>query len=248
MKKFGIIGNPLTHSFSSKFFSEKFQSLNIDAQYFNFPISSIEEFPELLKTHSNLEGLNVTMPYKVQIIQYLTYISDEAKKIGCVNVVKIIRDNKNLKLIGYNTDIIGFINSLSPMIKPHHKKALILGTGGAAATVAYGLSLLGIEYSFVSRFSSENSLTYNLLTADIINAHKLIVNTTPLGMYPDNEQFPDIPYIGFSNKHLAYDLIYNPETTKFMENASKHNAIIKNGYEMFILQAEEALKILVHPQ
>jgi len=235
MKLFGIIGYPLSHSFSSRFFMEKFNNLKIDAQYINFPIESISLFPELLKSHPDLVGLNVTMPYKEQIIPFLDTLSAEAEKTGAVNVVKILRNSDETKLIGYNTDIYGFTNSLKPLLKPCHKKALILGTGGASKAVAYGLSLLGIQYSFVSRFSSSNNLVYDSLTSEIINDNKLIINTTPTGMYPEVSYYPHIPYQGFSKDHLAYDLIYNPEKTLFLENALKYGATIKNGSDMLVL-------------
>lgn len=243
MKTYGIIGYPLSHSLSFKFFTDKFKSLNIDAQYINYPIESIELFPDLITLNLDLKGFNVTMPYKEQIIPFLDKISKEVEKTGAANVVKIIRNDGKVKLAGYNTDIYGFVNSLKPLLKPYHKKALILGTGGVSKAVAYGLSLLGIEYSFVSRFSKSNSLVYKSLTLQIINEHKLIINATPLGMYPEINEFPIIPYQGFSKDHLAYDLIYNPEFTQFLEKASKYGAIIKNGKEMFLLQAEEAWRI-----
>jgi len=243
MRYFGIIGYPLTHSYSSVFFTDKFKLLNIDAQYINFPIESINLLPDLLKSHPNLEGLNVTMPYKEQIFPFLDELNIEVEKTSAVNVVKIIHKDKKIKLKGYNTDVYGFVNSIIPLLKPHHKKALILGTGGASKAVAYGLSLLDINYFSVSRFSSENNLDYNLLTPEIISEHKLIINTTPLGMYPDVDSFPEIPFQGFSKEHLAYDLIYNPDTTLFLEKASNYGAIVKNGLEMLVLQAEEAWRI-----
>jgi len=243
MKIFGIIGFPLSHSFSSRFFTDKFETLKIDAQYINFPIESINAFPEILKLHPDLEGLNVTMPYKEKIIPFLDELSLEAEKTGAVNVVKIIRKDHKNTLKGYNTDVYGFVNSLKPLLKPFHKKALIFGTGGAAKAVTYGLSSLGIHYNSVSRFFVENNLIYSLLTSEIINEHKLIINATPAGMYPDVNNFPEIPYQGFSEEHLAYDLVYNPEKTLFLEKASKYGATVKNGMEMLHLQAEEAWKI-----
>ena len=243
MKIFGIIGFPLSHSFSSRFFSDKFETLKIDAQYVNFSIESINAFPEILKLHPDLEGLNVTMPYKEKIIPFLDELSLEAEKTGAVNVVKIIRKGYKNILKGYNTDVYGFMNSLKPLLKPFHKKALIFGTGGASKAVTYGLSLLGIHYNSVSRFLVENNLIYSSLTPEIINEHKLIINATPAGMYPDVNNFPEIPYQGFSKEHLAYDLIYNPEKTLFLKKASNYGATVKNGMEMLLLQAEEAWKI-----
>jgi shikimate dehydrogenase len=243
MKTFGIIGYPLTHSFSSKFFTEKFKCLKVDAEYINFQINHLDFFPELIRTHQSLTGLNVTMPFKKKIIPYLNEINLEAERIGAVNTVKIVRNGKNIKLAGYNTDTFGFVNSLKYLLKPWHKKALILGTGGASKAVEYGLSLMDIESAFVSRFSKGNIFSYNSLTPEIIQEHNLIINTTPVGMYPDIEECPNIPYDGFSEYHLAYDLIYNPDNTPFLVNASKHGATIKNGMEMFILQAEKSWEI-----
>jgi shikimate dehydrogenase len=244
MKTFGIIGYPLSHSFSYKFFKNKIKVSNIDAQYNNFPIISLNLFPDLIKNHQSLAGLNVTMPFKEKIMAYLDEISPEAEKAGAVNVVKVIRNAENIKFVGYNTDVFGFVNSLKPVLKSWHTKALILGTGGAAKAVKYGLSLLGIEYNSVSRVKKENNFDYNSLTSEIIQEHKIVINATPVGMYPDIQEFPPIPYSGFSQNHLAYDLIYNPEKTNFLIEASKYGAEIKNGMEMFVMQAEKSWKIV----
>jgi shikimate dehydrogenase len=243
MKTFGIIGYPLTHSFSQRFFTEKFQALKIDAEYINFEIISLETLPELIRTHKSLTGLNVTMPFKEKIIPYLDEIDIEANKTGAVNAVKIVRNGKNIKLSGYNSDVYGFYSSIRPLIKQCHKKALILGTGGAAKAVQRGLNLLEIESAFVSRFPNGNNLDYNSLSAEIIREYKIIINATPVGMYPDIQQFPNIPYEGISTYHLAYDLIYNPKDTQFMIRASKYDATVKNGLEMLILQAEKSWNI-----
>ena len=242
MRTFGIIGYPLSHSFSSEYFSDKFQDENIDAQYINFPITTISEFGELVKSN-DLAGLNVTMPYKEQIIPFIDELDLEAKETGAVNLIKILKNGDNLKLIGCNTDVYGFEKSLRPLLKPWHNKALILGTGGAAKAVKYVLSSLGIESNFVSRFVKYNNLVYRSLTNKIIKEHKLIINATPVGMNPDNKHFPDIPYKGFSEEHLAYDLIYNPAFTRFLRKAEKYGAAIKNGREMFVLQAKKSWEI-----
>ena len=236
---FGLIGFPLTHSFSSNYFNNKFKTLKIDAQYKDFPIETIEEVHKLVELYPTLVGLNVTMPYKEQIIPYLNEISEEAQKIGAVNVVKIVRENGNIILKGYNTDVSGFVNSMKPLLKPYHKKALIFGTGGAAKAVAYGLRLLNIEYRFVSRFLAEENIVYESVTPEIIQDNNLIINTTPLGMHPYINKYPNIPYYTFTKEHLAYDLVYNPEITLFLKKALYRGAIIKNGLEMLLLQAEE---------
>ena len=240
---YGIIGFPLSHSFSQNYFNNKFKTLDINAQYVNFQIENINEVHKLIESHPKLMGLNVTMPYKEQIIPFLDEIDCETEKIGAVNVVKIIRTQEKVILKGYNTDIFGFENSLKPLLKKHHKKALIFGTGGAARAVGYVLGKLNIEHIFVSRFSYSENLVYENVTSEIINEHKIVINTTPIGMYPNIEQCPNINFSGFTNEHLAYDLIYNPQTTQFLQKASENGATIKNGKEMLILQAEETWKI-----
>ena len=244
MRTFGIIGYPLSHSFSSEYFSDKFEDENIDAQYINFPIKTISEFSELVKSNPDLAGLNVTMPYKEQIIPFIDELNLEAKETGAVNLIKILKNGDNFKLIGYNTDVYGFEKSLKPLLKSwHNNKALILGTGGAAKAVKYVLSSLGMESNFVSRFVKGNNLVYRSLTPEIIKENKLIINATPVGMNPDNKHFPDIPYKGFSEEHLAYDLIYNPVFTQFLRKAERYGATIKNGREMFVLQAKKSWEI-----
>jgi len=242
-KIFGIIGFPLVHSLSSDFFNKKFKTQNINAQYYNFPLNNINEIEQLIECYPTLRGFNVTMPFKEQIISKLDDISGAAKTVGAVNVVKIERLNGKIQLKGYNTDVVGFVNSLFPYLKSYHKKALILGRGGAAKSVEYALKMLNIEYSFVSRFQSNNNLVYNSLTPHTIKEHKLIINTTPLGMFPDINQCPLIPYTELTKEHLVYDLIYNPEMTMFLKLAKEHGATIINGKEMLILQAEESWKI-----
>ena len=192
---------------------------------------------EVISEYYNLNGLNVTIPYKEQVIPFLDELDEDAANIGAVNVIKIIHKNNDLILKGYNSDVVGFCDSISPLIKPHMKKALILGTGGAAKAVCYGLKKLGIESQFVSRKKTENTITYPEINKDIIDEHHIIVNTTPLGMYPNVDDCPDIPYELLTEKHLCYDLLYNPDETLFMKNAKGYGATVKNGLEMLLLQA-----------
>ena len=240
--KFGIIGNNISYSFSRKYFLEKFKKLGLDHyQYFNFDIPEIEEFPFLLyHREDEFMGLNVTIPYKEAIIKYLDEVDPEAQKIGAVNTIKVTDDNR---LIGYNTDVFGFQKSIEPLLKNHHKKALILGTGGASKAIAYVFTKLNIAYKFVSRNEIENMVTYAMLDAEIMDEHTIIVNCTPVGTHPNMEDAPPIPYQYLSNKHLLYDLIYNPAETKFLQEGKKRGASIKNGLEMLELQAEKSWKI-----
>lgn len=238
MKKFGLIGYPLGHSFSKNFFNEKFRSENICAEYVNFEIPTIEDFNKVLKANPTLCGLNVTIPYKEQVIGYLDELDKDAAAIGAVNVIKIDRSKGKLKLIGYNSDVLGFTQSIEGLLEPHHKKALVLGTGGASKAINYGLKQLGLETLFVSRNRhNDNTITYSELTPEIMNDYKVIVNCTPVGMYPKADECPDIPYECLTPEHLLYDLLYNPDTTLFMKKGSDNGAIVKNGLEMLLLQA-----------
>ena len=238
MKKFGLIGYPLGHSFSKNFFNEKFRSENICAEYVNFEIPTIEDFNKVLKANPTLCGLNVTIPYKEQVIGYLDELDKDAAAIGAVNVIKIDRSKGKLKLIGYNSDVLGFTQSIEGLLEPHHKKALILGTGGASKAINYGLKQLRLETLFVSRNRhNDNTITYSELTPEIMNDYKVIVNCTPVGMYPKADECPDIPYECLTPEHLLYDLLYNPDTTLFMKKGSDNGAIVKNGLEMLLLQA-----------
>ena len=239
MDKYGLIGYPLKHSFSISYFNEKFQSENIDAEYVNFEIPSIEDFMEVVEENPNLRGLNVTIPYKEQVIPYLDELDKDTAKIGAVNVIKIIPQGKgNVKLVGYNSDIVGFTRSIEPLLQSHHVKALILGTGGASKAVFHGLANLGIKATFVSRTKKSNDiLTYQELTPEIMQEHTVIVNTTPLGMYPNVDACPDIPYDQLTPNHLLYDLLYNPHETLFMKKGMERGATVKNGLEMLLLQA-----------
>lgn len=242
-KTYGLLGYRLSHSFSKNYFNQKFESEGIDAEYLNFELDDINQIMEVLSQYPNICGLNVTIPYKEEVIQYLDEIDDDAKQIGAVNVIKIIRSGNSLKLKGFNTDVIGFNQSIAPMLKSEHDKALVLGTGGAAKAVAYGLKKLGLEVQMVSRRKSANTLVYEELTKATIQSHKVIVNTTPLGMYPKVDECPDIPYRFLTKSHVCYDLIYNPDKTLFLSKASEMGATTKNGLEMLLLQAFKSYEI-----
>lgn len=238
MKTFGLIGRNIDYSFSRKYFSEKFEREEIDAVYRNFDLQDIKEFPGIFK-NSAISGLNVTIPYKLAVMDHLTELDKDAKEINAVNVIKI----KDGKLTGYNTDYIGFQDSIKPFLRPNHKKALILGTGGASKAVAYALKKLDLDFKFVSRNPEKHQLTYSDLNGDIFSEYQVIVNTTPLGTFPNISNCPDIPYQYFSEDHLAYDLIYNPATTEFLNRASAKGAKTCNGLKMLKIQAEKAWEI-----
>ncbi len=249
-KQFGLIGKNISYSFSKKHFTEKFsEALFNDCSYENFSIDTIEEFPLLLKKNPNLKGLNVTIPYKVAIIPYLDLLSKRVSEIGAVNV---IRFTKKGKLKGYNSDWHGFKKALQPLLKEHHKKALILGTGGASKAVGFALEQLNIYCAFASRDAScpsvnekmkQKTINYNLINATTFDNFQIIINCTPLGTSPNIKECPPIPYEFFTDKHIAFDLVYNPEVTEFLKRAKKKGAAIKNGREMLVLQAEKAWKI-----
>jgi shikimate dehydrogenase len=242
MKKLGLLGKNISYSFSQNYFEQKFKKEEISSifSYQNFDIQNIDEFTQILKNNPELIGLNVTIPYKEAIIPYLDELSENAKQIGAVNTIKISPDGK---LIGHNTDFYGFNQSLQPLLKKHHKKALILGTGGAAKAVAYGLKQLNIESAFVSRKQNENCITYNKIDTETFNNYPIVINCTPIGTFPKTELFPDIPYHYFTSNHIAFDLIYNPEKTAFLNKAESFGAIIKNGYDMLVFQANKAWEI-----
>ena len=218
-KIYGLIGYPLTHSFSQNYFNQKFRNENIDAEYVNFEIPDIGDLMEVIREHPNLHGLNVTIPYKEQVIPYLDEIDEDAAEIGAVNVIKFIRNKNTIKFKGYNSDIIGFCDSIAPLLTPTRNKALILGTGGAAKAVYHGLKKLGVDPVFVSRSKQEGMLTYGDLSNEVMAEYKIIVNTTPLGMYPHMDECPNIPYQCLTKEHLCYDLLYNPDVTLFMKRA-----------------------------
>jgi shikimate dehydrogenase len=244
MKQYGLIGYPLTHSFSKKFFSEKFQKENTNAIYENFEIENISFLPDILKNNPGLAGLNVTIPYKEQVIPFMDELDHEALRVGAVNTIKIYRAGQNINLKGFNTDIRGFEKSLRPLLKSYHKKALILGTGGASKAIKYVLEKLRIDYISASiEELKENEIRYEDIDSKIIRQRLLIINATPLGTYPDVETFPPIPYKFLTENHLLFDLVYNPSVTKFMEKGMSEGADVKNGYEMLVLQALESYKI-----
>ena len=240
MRQFGLIGYPLSHSFSKKYFAEKFEREGLNnCIYENYPIPSINELTALLKNYPSLEGLNVTIPYKEQVIPFLSARSAVVEKINACNCIKI----ENGQLFGHNTDVTGFELSLVPELKEHHRKALILGTGGAAKAVEYVLSKLGIQSQYVSRTASPGILGYESVSPDLLSEYTLVVNTTPLGMYPETGTCPPIPYDAISNRHYLFDLVYNPAKTVFLQNGERFGAVISNGGGMLQIQAEESWKI-----
>lgn len=244
MKKYGILGYPLAHSFSKRFFTEKFEREKVDAAYENFEIDNISKFPEIITENPNLIGLNVTIPYKEQVIPYLNELEDAAREVGAVNTIKISRTETEVYLKGFNTDTHGFENSLKPLLKPQHSKALILGTGGASKAVKYILSKLGIDFISASiEELKENEIRYEAIDSRIMTERLLIINATPLGTFPDVDTSPKIPYELITENHLLFDLVYNPETTKFMKMGLKKGATVKNGNEMLQLQALKSYKI-----
>lgn len=241
MKHFGIIGYPLTSSFSKNHFNEKFEKEGLDANYDLHAIENIDLFPKLI-SNTEFAGMNVTIPYKQQVMPFLTELDETASEIGAVNVIKFKYEDGNIRTYGYNTDAIGFETSLLPLLMTQHQKALILGTGGASKAVAYILKKNNIEFKFVSRTKGENQLSYEELNQEIIENHPLIINTTPLGMYPAGS-FPAIPYEYINKQHLLYDLVYNPAKTVFLEKGEAQGAVIKNGLEMLYGQAKAAWDI-----
>ncbi len=242
MRKFGLIGKTLVHSFSKKYFTEKFEREAVDANYELYSMANVDSLRQFVQEHS-LCGLNVTIPYKQDVIPLLDEIDSEAQMVGAVNVIKIKREGERLCLKGFNTDVVGFRNSLKPLLKPWHTSALVLGTGGASKAVLYVLENLGIAARCVSRQKREGMLTYETLDADVMRRNTLIVNTTPLGTFPNVDTCPDIPYRLLTEKHLLFDLVYNPEQTLFMKKGLQNGAAVKNGYEMLVGQAEASWRI-----
>jgi shikimate dehydrogenase len=242
MKLYGLIGYPLGHSFSKKYFTEKFQREDIrDCDYELFPISSIKLLPELLKSNPTLQGLNITIPYKQQVLEYVTDQTSAVKKIGAANTIKIKGD----ELIAYNTDVIGFERSFIKFLKPYQKKALVLGTGGSSKAVQYVLQKLKIDYLLVTRNTelAPKMINYSMVDERMLNEYTVIINCTPLGMYPNITQCPSLPYQLLSDKHFLFDLIYQPGKTLFLQKGEQQGAVVKNGYEMLVIQAEESWKI-----
>ena len=237
MDKYGLIGYPLQHSFSISYFNEKFQNEYINAKYINFEIPTIDALPEILASNPELKGLNVTIPYKEKVISFLDTVSPEARAIGAVNVIRVEHKGNDIVLKGYNSDLIGFTQSIQPMLRPYHKKALILGTGGASKAINYGLKSLGLGTVLVSRFERPGTIQYEKITPEVIEEYNVIVNCTPCGMYPHFEECPNLPYEAMSNKTLLYDLIYNPDQTLFMKKGLRMGATVKNGLQILLLQA-----------
>ena len=240
-KRFGLLGRNINYSFSKGYFTDKFNNENFeDCSYENFDIQEIDAFADIIKNTPDLKGLNVTIPYKETVIPFLDKLSKKAALIGAVNTIKI---TKKGKLKGYNTDYYGFKKSLEPLLQPHHRKALILGTGGASKGVAFALDELNIPYTFVSREAKENAIDYDRINATAFDNYQIIINSTPVGTSPNTEAYPLIPYQYFTEKHIAFDLIYNPAETQFLKKAKEKGAEIKNGLDMLIFQAEKAWEI-----
>lgn len=258
MKLYGLIGFPLSHSFSKKFFTDKFNLEKIvDSKYEQFPLEHIKDLPALLQKHKNLCGLNVTVPHKINVLRYLDWIEHDARNAGAVNCIRITAESPvvaafsgevgikghDFRLEGYNTDIYGFETSLKPLLKKQHDQALVLGDGGAARAVKCVLYNLGIDFKCATRKALPGNILFSELKPHHIRDHKLIINTTPIGMSPNIDECPPIPYDAITDEHLLYDLIYNPEETLFLKKGAEHGAVIKNGYEMLVLQAEKSWEI-----
>jgi shikimate dehydrogenase len=243
-RQFGLIGFPLSHSFSRKFFTDKFLNEQIEAEYLNFEIENINDLVHLIQIHPDLEGINVTIPYKELVIPYLDQIDDSAAQIKAVNTIKILRSGRKISLYGYNTDIHGFEQSIKPILQKQHHKALVLGTGGASKAVLKALDNLGIEAIKVSRNPEDKGeISYDDLDQDVMTNYKVIINTTPIGTYPNTEGCPAIPFEYITSSHLLFDLVYNPEVTTFLSLGQEKGATIKNGLEMLHLQALAAWEI-----
>lgn len=244
MRLFGLIGKTLKHSFSKGYFTQKFTELGLsDCRYENFELPSISDFKALLDSHPELEGLNITIPYKEAVLPYLDVQSKVVKEVGACNCIKFSEG----RLYGFNTDVVGFRKSLEKVLRPHHTKALVLGTGGAAKAVHYALKQLGVEATAVSRRKEAGGLTYAEITPEVLEDNLLIVNTSPVGMYPHIDEAPDLPYASLTPRHLLYDLIYNPAKTLFLQKGEELGALIANGQEMLELQAEESWRIWSSP-
>jgi shikimate dehydrogenase len=258
MKKYGLIGHPLTHSFSKKYFTEKFERLHItDAEYELYPIEHVKDLQDLLDVHPDIFGLNVTIPHKITVIKYLDWIDHDARAAGAINCIRVTSESPvmaaflgevgvtghDFRLEGFNTDIHGFEKSIHPFITDPNNTALVLGDGGSAKAVKCGLDNLGIDYTVVSRKPIPGNILFKDLKPHHIKNNKIIINTTPLGTFPNVDEFPPIPYEFITPEHLLFDLIYNPEKTVFLKKGEEQGAVIKNGYEMLILQAEKSWEI-----
>jgi len=240
MPLYGLIGYPLSHSFSKKYFNEKFEREGLtDYRYENFPITSIDKLQEVFAANPDLAGLNITIPYKEQVLPFLHEQSEAVKQVGACNCIKIVDG----RLYGFNTDVIGFEQTLDTKLQPHHKKALVLGSGGASKAIQFVLMKKGIDFLVVSRGDNPLFISYNRLTTEILQEYTLIINTTPIGMQPNKDVFPSIDYAAISNRHYLYDLIYNPDKTLFLQKGEEMGAVIQNGAQMLIIQADESWKI-----
>ena len=238
--RFGLVGKDISYSFSRGYFTKKFSDLGLNTySYENFDFQAIEEITDVLKNNTDIKGMNVTIPYKQEVMPFLSELDQEAEKIGAVNTIQFTENG----LKGFNTDAYGFKNAMAPFLKPHHKKALILGTGGASKAVAYVLGELGISYVFVSRRAGDNKITYNQVTEDILKEHTILVNCTPLGTHPNIEERPSLPYEYLSDQHFLFDLIYNPEKSAFLTAGEAKGAQISNGLRMLELQADRSWQI-----
>lgn len=238
MDKYGLIGYPLGHSFSITYFNQKFADEGINANYENYELKSIDQLEEVLAMNPELKGLNVTIPYKEKVMDFLDSVAPEAQAIGAVNVIKVIHDGNKLKMKGFNSDVIGFTQSIEPMIDHKwHQKALVLGTGGASKAICYGLKSLGIDPVCVSRYERPGTICYNQVTPEVVKEYNVVVNCTPVGMYPNVDECPPLPYEAMDQHTILYDLIYNPDETLFMKRGREYGADVKNGLEMLLLQA-----------
>ncbi|WP_446051448.1 shikimate dehydrogenase family protein [Zobellia laminariae] len=238
--RFGLVGKDISYSFSRGYFTKKFSDLGLDTySYENFDFQAIEEITDVLKNNTDIKGMNVTIPYKQEVMPFLSELDQEAEKIGAVNTIQFTENG----LKGFNTDAYGFKNAMAPFLKPHHKKALILGTGGASKAVAYVLGELGISYVFVSRSAGDNKISYDQVTEDILKEHTILVNCTPLGTHPKIEERPSLPYEFLSDQHFLFDLIYNPEKSAFLTAGEAKGAQISNGLRMLELQADRSWQI-----
>ena len=237
MDKYGLIGYPLGHSFSVNYFNQKFADEGIDAKYINFEITDVDQIIEVVSANPELKGLNVTIPYKERVIEFLDQLSPEARAIGAVNVIRVTHDGGKIHMKGFNSDVIGFTQSIEPMLESYHKKALVLGTGGASKAICYGLKSLGVEPVCVSRYERPETICYKDITAEVVQEYNVIVNCTPVGMFPRSNDCPQLPYEALDDKNILYDLVYNPDTTLFMRRGAERGAQVKNGLEMLLLQA-----------
>ncbi len=242
-KLYGLVGYPLGHSFSARFFTEKFAREGLAAVYRNFELPDVDDLPRLVSDEPSLCGLNVTIPHKQGVLRFLSALSPEARAIGAVNVIRIVRSDGQVRLEGYNSDVTGFARSIRPLLRPHHRAALVLGTGGASLAVVYALRRMGLEVLCVSRTPREGQIGYADLTADMMATHTVVVNCSPVGMFPNVDRAPAIPYQWLTPDHLLYDLVYNPEETQFMRLGAERGAVVKNGLEMLHLQALAAWDI-----